>query len=248
VESYSIGQAATMLGVSSGTLRNWDQSGYFRADRTAGKHRRYSAEKMIRFQQGERIDEKELVSSWECKLYQAQYQKTLEEGNSHPLARACGGFTRGEVGVLLRNKETCHDEKTRDLPNELLFEMLSAYAAPYLFTGRPLQNSTALIPYLRVRSNANGDTRLVMECEDICSRTRRHEESSRWWREDEDLEELKKAFLRLAEETDRELVFDALNNTGAVSYCKRRDIEKVRKDDHRSHRRKRLRRKSRSSF
>lgn len=40
--TYNIEKAAQLLGISAQTLRNWDKSGRMKADRTEGKHRRYT--------------------------------------------------------------------------------------------------------------------------------------------------------------------------------------------------------------
>ena len=40
--TYTIGQAAQQLGVSTDTLRRWESEGRIHPIRTVGKHRRYS--------------------------------------------------------------------------------------------------------------------------------------------------------------------------------------------------------------
>src|SRR3990167_10638703 len=45
----SIGEAATLIGVSINTLRIWDSSGKLKALRSSGGHRYYSKEQLERF-------------------------------------------------------------------------------------------------------------------------------------------------------------------------------------------------------
>ena len=42
--TYTIGQAAQQLGVSTDTLRRWEDEGRIAPIRTAGNHRRYTRE------------------------------------------------------------------------------------------------------------------------------------------------------------------------------------------------------------
>ena len=45
---YTLKETAELLSVSVQTLRNWDNSGFFKAGRTEGKHRRYSGKQIKR--------------------------------------------------------------------------------------------------------------------------------------------------------------------------------------------------------
>jgi len=46
---YSLKKTSEMLGVSIQTLRNWDNDGKFKAKRSMGGHRRYSASQIAKF-------------------------------------------------------------------------------------------------------------------------------------------------------------------------------------------------------
>ena len=50
MKTFSIGEAASILGVTTGTLRRWDKEQSFKPDfRTAGNHRRYTEKSVAGF-------------------------------------------------------------------------------------------------------------------------------------------------------------------------------------------------------
>jgi hypothetical protein len=231
MDGYSIGAAAKAIGVSVSTMRNWDSNGYFKADRTQGRHRRYSSDAISRFRLGKRYTD--FVTSWEIQLIESQFAERLRAGAAHPLAKPCGGFSKEEVGLLLLNRDDCHDEKTKQLPIDVFYQVLSSYSAPYLFTTRPLYHFTSLLTYLRMRyPYPKGDApgTIVMESEEVVAKALRYE--NKFWLD----EDLLSPYLKLVEDTDRECVTDVVNNAGtiiggqSILRIRRQDLDKKIKE------------------
>lgn len=128
---YSPTQAANKLGVTIQTLRNWDESGTLKAERTSGKHRRYPVHLIDNFNKPERINCS--FWGWQIKQNEYLYQLALTEASKDPRAKECGGFTKEQVGLLFKNQDVIHDGKDNVFPQDFLYSVLKEMSFPYLF-------------------------------------------------------------------------------------------------------------------
>ncbi len=205
-------EAASLLGVSVQTLRNWDESGYLKATRTAGGHRRYHTEDIDAFIDG---DKKcyDVFYSWEGQHLEHVERLAQLEGEKDPRAKECGGFTKSQIGMLWRNQDTAHDEETRALNQdaEFFYELAASFSAPYLFNTRVMTHVNDLLTYRRVRGG-----QIVCESEDICASS--HKEEYNWHVTGKEL------FKEIVNNIDSHCVQDVLNNSKKRT-CSLEDIE-----------------------
>ncbi len=205
----SIKEAADLLGVSVQTLRNWDENGYFPADKTLGGHRRYDSQAVTDLIKGKRSSNSDKeYSIWEVSHICNLENLALKEGEKHPKSKDCGGFTKSQIGVLLKNQETAFDDATKKLNEniELFYELASSFSSPYLFETRVLSNVTDCLYYKSIRSD-----KIVFETETVCSMT---------WNENNNCFYPKKEiFKKIIRNIDCDCIQDVLNNAAHLESC-----------------------------
>ena len=120
----SIGGAAKRLGVSIQTLRAWDKSGYFKAVKTSGGHRKYRDLEIESFIRGNKV-EYEKVTTFECNLtktiHEAKRKEAYEQYKKTPWAeyfKDVQAWPQEDIALLLKNQyyadgclNGCSDEK-----------------------------------------------------------------------------------------------------------------------------------------
>lgn len=211
----SIQETSWALGVSVQTLRNWDQSGYFTAERTVGGHRRYSKQDIEEFIQGRR--KRVAISCWMIDHLNHISKTAAVEAEKDPRAKACGGFTKAQIGVLLRNQDTAHGE-TKNLPLDLFYEVAASFASPYLFDTNVMIHYSSLIFYKRMRERSNnGEYALVCESDGVVSMT---------FVED-CIGELSDNFKTIVKNIDKENVENVMMNAATLLTCKQHEIDEM---------------------
>lgn len=202
-------EAAAALGISVQTLRNWDESGYLKANRTAGGHRRYDSEDLKSFMEGDKAAY-DVYSTYEGQHLEHVEKLLEQEAEKDPRAKACGGFTKTQIGLLLKNQDTAYDLETKELNKDLDFyyQLAASFSTPYLFDTRVMPNCNTLITYRRIRSPRNI---LVCESEDVCACT--YKEEYGW------SENLKDSFKKIVNEIDKNSVEDVMNNARHLTTC-----------------------------
>lgn len=213
----TIYDAAQLLGVSIQTLRNWDESNYFSPSRTVGGHRRYLKSDIDEFIKGKK--RKQVVSCWEIEYIENAYNRALEEAGKDPRAKECGGFSKEEIGLLIKNQDNVHDEDTKKLPIDLLYEIASSFSSPYLFHTCVLININTLVFYHRIRERSEtGEKFIVCESEDVCSST---------YKEDFSIfgEDLLQKYQEIVKNVDIDNIKAVINNAGTLFKSEICDIE-----------------------
>ena len=210
---YSVKKVAKMLDVSIQTLRNWDKSGYLKASKTEGGHRRYSADDIGSFIRGNKS-----CATYSC--YEIDHQSHLdkifaEEGANDSRAMPCGGFTKQQIGMLLKNQDTAHDEATKALPPDLFFKIAKAFSAPYLFDTRVMPLYSYILYYKRHRND-----KIVCESEEVVSQSHISHETG-WL-----LPPREECFLQIVKDIDQDCVNDVMNNAKHLMVSDKKDIVK----------------------
>lgn len=213
-----INEAAKILGVSVQTLRNWDANGYLKSVKTAGGHRRYKIDDV----KNASNKSYEVVFSYEG-LHLAHLEKIhLEQGEKDPRAKECGGFTKAQIGILLKNQDTAHDEATKALSLELFYEIAEAISAPYLFDTRATVACNDIAIYNRVRCNENGSIKnIVCESESLYCNTYVEE----CWNNDDFY-----YYNNIITQFDKQCIEDCINNAANIRKCSYKEINKCISD------------------
>lgn len=212
-KQMSVKEVAELLGVSIQTLHNWDQNGHLKASRTAGGHRRYTSEDV-----GKLLKEKsyEVHFSWEGQHLNHLEKLSEKEGEKDPRARVCGGFTAGQIGMMLQNLDTAHDDETLELSKnlDLFYDLMSSMVTPYLFDTRVIRNGNHLVSYMRMRGES-----IVCEMEEVCASS--YVENYNYCK---DVEEALRAIVKTI---DEQTISDVISNCGAYGLTAFNDIESV---------------------
>lgn len=206
----NIKETAALLGVSIQTLRNWDENGYLKANRTAGGHRRYSTSDINSLSEEKNYN---VLSSWECQ-HLFHIEKMLEqEGEKDQRAKPCGAFTKSQIGMLLKNQDTAHDPETQKLNKDLdfFFELASSMSAPYLFQTSVMPYCNSLILTRKVRDN------LVFESEDISANSYKKEYG---WDGN-----VKNTFKEIVDEIDGSCIKNVIDSTKFLTNCHQDQME-----------------------
>lgn len=209
-------EASSLLGVSIQTIRNWDENGYLRASRTAGGHRRYLIDDIKSLMLGESSKKnRNIVCSWESNHEENLEILNEQEGEKDPRAKACGGFTKSQIGLLLKNQDTAHDVATKKLNENLdfFYELASSMSAPYLFRTKVLKNPTDLFLYHAMRKHCIGH-----EIEVISAMT--HPLNYNFFDR-----EYKSLFEKIVKEVDEELISDVVVNASHTLTCNQSNID-----------------------
>jgi len=77
-EFVSLSKVSKMLGVTTKTLRNWDELGKIKTVRTSGNHRRVSVEEVARLQGKLPIDKPEGITIAYCRTSTKKQEENLE--------------------------------------------------------------------------------------------------------------------------------------------------------------------------
>lgn len=197
-------EAAGFLGVSVQTLRNWDDNGYLKASRTIGGHRRYLDDDLEDFVRGKK--KIEYYSCWELDHLYHLENSALCEGEKDSRAKECGGFTKSQIGLLLKNQDTAHDNETKKLNQDLdlFYRIASSFSSPYLFETKVSNNMSSLVAYKRTRHYPDASSKVVIESEDVCAVTN---VESYWFGEDAE-----KQFKKIIQTIDSSCLEDIINN------------------------------------
>jgi excisionase family DNA binding protein len=109
----SISEAAKLLGVCDNTLRDWDESGKFRAVRTEGGHRRYSLEQIREY-----LEENQKVETKPEEI--AEVDKFVVKWK-HMLTDVYGEVDTRSLAILLDNASLYIDSQAGDFAHENLY-------------------------------------------------------------------------------------------------------------------------------
>lgn len=170
-EILAITQAAKALGVSPGTLREWEKNGLMRPSRTSGKHRRYDKSSI---EQMRTNGPPRSGKSWHLRMVDGIEKKRKQENFAK-----YGAFVRDfkiwepeDVATLISNSLLCQQYVDKVEPstsmaminqiNEIIYKTI----LPYIAKVSAATNFTGLILYERLRESS-GFTRLVEESEAI---------------------------------------------------------------------------------
>lgn len=214
--------ASKMLGVSVQTLRNWDESGLLTSIRTAGGHRRYRYEDLL----AHRDKNNQIISSYEIDHIAHIRKLWIEECNHDPRAKACGGFTKDEIAMILYNQNRLPDEGSLRLLNDIecFYQIASEYSSPYLVNVTPIRSYSEVIPYYRIRCSKSENSiiyRTVLETETIVCGT--HRTSTNYHFDETILDEFKPMIKRF----DENIVTDLYTNAATQVEKKSQKLEMV---------------------
>lgn len=197
-DCLSIKEVSKILGVSIQTLRNWDVMGYLKATRTVGGHRRYLSDDIRQFRVGK--GKCEVRSAWEI----CQLDKTIEATTKQALldeqVKSCGGFSKEQIALLLKNQKDCEDKVDVDL----FYEIAAYFGSPYLFDTQVMIHPTTLVSYKAMRSER------CVACETYSVVGMSYKENYFWETEK------KEAFRKIAKDIDQHCIENCLNNAATV--------------------------------